>query len=854
MGTRRSNLDIFFHRVATEYLLSNLRDIGLKNSQISHTGMDRELYFRLAAPVFPQHTKNEQAEFYQVAIQSMSEDIKNNGKKSVFNMLYKYADNVLLSDNCVPICRYEKILNWRKISLNLGQDLFTCSFLAYRDVKYRTKTEVFSWPAIINTDNDRLHRILHKGMAENHFHLFGSSRTFELSWLALMNNENVIREVSKQFKRPLNHDVLERTAYQKELSWQTRLKQAAIIRVRLFDEMMGGAETAMEILNDLDDPIFCETGAQTLRFLYGYRLPCTDIVLDYALTQFMHEENYSYNRALIGERYFLYQCFKRVYDGGFSSPLCCDLLYLYLLIKSQFRGEMIQRNRQSGLNNFSDYQKRKDIAIQNIRYLQDEQVRLAVGEVVSENCMNRFEARIKPEKSIKWMHNSINNIVKVSRSENQNENENLCQCKIKFKLQNLSTNPFFVLHFPKKADETPNKKDFIVKCRNYDIRRDNKRRALAVAELLNVYPRLRKIIRGIDGCSNEIGCRPEVMAHEFRFLSNFIPDSPSILFDKPEPLVIKKTYHVGEDFMDISDGLRAIDEAIWFLGIKRSDRLGHALALGIDCKDYYRNKNMRITLKKQDLIDNICWLLCRSASLGITVPPRLRERLNRKYHDIVQTVYDGYPAANDMEVYYDAWHLRGDVPHLYRSGKFRKCDDFIDGYECWGENTKFTDQFRHNKSEHLYYAYHYDQSVRYNGTLVDELLITDDLIQFVEQTQFGMQTFIEGLGIGIETNPTSNCLIGPISRFDNHPLLRFYNLGLETEASSLRKSAQLFVSINTDDQGIFDTKLENEYAIMASALERATLPNGDKRYSSAQIYQWLDQIRQMGIEQSFVDW
>jgi len=342
----------------------------------------------------------------------------------------------------------------------------------------------------------------------------------------------------------------------------------------------------------------------------------TEDILDYALIRFLREENYSYNRALVGERYFLYQCFKKIYEGGFT-PLCCDLLYLYLLIKSQFRGEMIQLNQRIGFKNFSDYQVRKDVAIENMPYYQREQVNMAVNEVISENNMQRqnFETRIIPKNSVKKMHALIYNIGSA------------CEDKKLYDIKFVSKSPieklpfFFVLHFPKATDKSvPNPNEFIVKCRNHAIRQDNKRRALAVAGLLERYPGFRKIIRGIDGCSNEIGCRPEVMAHEFRFISNFIPNVPGMSFDKPEPLVIKRTYHVAEDFMDLPDGLRAIDEAITFLNLKRGDRLGHALALGINCKDYYSKKNKRSTMKKQDLIDNICWLLCRSTSLSITIP------------------------------------------------------------------------------------------------------------------------------------------------------------------------------------------------------------------------------------------
>ena len=62
---------------------------------------------------------------------------------------------------------------------------------------------------------------------------------------------------------------------------------------------------------------------------------------------------------------------------------------------------------------------------------------------------------------------------------------------------------------------------------------------------------------------------------------------------------------------------------------------------------------------------------------------------------------------------------------------------------------------------------------------------------------------------------------------------------------------QLSVSINTDDQGVFDTLLENEYAFMALALKKKKDKNNNKIYDIEDIYEWIDYVRKMGIEQSF---
>lgn len=102
-------------------------------------------------------------------------------------------------------------------------------------------------------------------------------------------------------------------------------------------------------------------------------------------------------------------------------------------------------------------------------------------------------------------------------------------------------------------------------------------------------------------------------------------------------------------------------------------------------------------------------------------------------------------------------------------------------------------------------------------------------------------------GIGIETNPSSNFLIGTIQKYEEHPILRFNSRKLR----DVPKNMSLSVSINTDDQGVFDTLLENEYALMALALRKAKDENHQPLYDVEDIYEWIDYVRRMGMEQIF---
>ena len=110
-----------------------------------------------------------------------------------------------------------------------------------------------------------------------------------------------------------------------------------------------------------------------------------------------------------------------------------------------------------------------------------------------------------------------------------------------------------------------------------------------------------------------------------------------------------------------------------------------------------------------------------------------------------------------------------------------------------------------------------------------------------------MQKMIAQKGIAIECNLSSNQLIGTFGDYPLHPLFRFNQHLL----SSDEKKQHLCVSVNTDDQGVFDTSLENEYALLAESLSRMKDDSGERLYSDEVIYEYIDYIRRMGLEQIF---
>lgn len=92
------------------------------------------------------------------------------------------------------------------------------------------------------------------------------------------------------------------------------------------------------------------------------------------------------------------------------------------------------------------------------------------------------------------------------------------------------------------------------------------------------------------------------------------------------------TYHAGEDFLDLTDGLRAIDEVIRFCGLHRGSRIGHALALGLNPYKYYEYKNWEVILTKQILLDDLAWILNQAKAIGCMTDYELKMKLESQFH------------------------------------------------------------------------------------------------------------------------------------------------------------------------------------------------------------------------------
>lgn len=841
MDIERGNLEILFRKIPYNY-------IGRRYAH-TYKNVNKALYMRYSVEIFGNESEDERENNYALMIQQMRDEQKED--LGVFRLISDLAKRMLILDGDEIKCKFEQLLRWREISFQLGQDFFTCAYLADYDLNRGCETKCFSWLPIIKSNNDRLHNILNEGIAENHFHLNGSTKVFELNWLCLMNLIDGRLHDFKKINRTLQERHMDRfDDTVKNESFYAECQRAALYRVYLFSIMkkdtfltekleklllwINRGMALEEVVAEIQDAI---TMAKSL---YGARLDGN--LLDYALEKSIIGENSNECRLLAGERKFLYDCYKYAAANQFTE-IQKDLFYSYLVIRSDFRGEIIQINRQVGFANFSDYQNRKEYFIEGEKAYENELVRLALNETLSKINVISLEARICPKKTSSALCKTFKNYENIVKG-NKKEKNNKAYEKL-----------IYVLHFPKLAD-----KSFVPGIpRNNNVRMLSMQQARSIVSLVEKRMEINRHIRGIDACSSEIACRPEAFGQIFRYLSDVPVVCEDGLKNVPEGRChtrsLHTTYHAGEDFFDIIDGLRAIDEALLFCGLKRGSRLGHALALGIAPEEYYRFKGYRVVLSKQILLDDITWMLCRADEWGCNVDGALRADLEEKFYSLYEEIFRGntgnryHPSIYD---YYQSWKLRGDKPELYRLNMEeleKKMENTeLQRYDRYQFNNRIGDVLRKNENyRNLYYCYHFNGKVREKGDEITVLKIERTYIRLTRQLQDKMIRHLVNMGIGIETNPSSNYLIGTIKKYQEHPIVRFNSRKLR----EVEPNMSLSVSINTDDQGVFDTLLENEYGLMALALKKVKDKDNVSLYDLENIYEWIDYVRRMGIEQVF---
>ena len=390
-------------------------------------------------------------------------------------------------------------------------------------------------------------------------------------------------------------------------------------------------------------------------------------------------------------------------------------------------------------------------------------------------------------------------------------------------------------------------------------------------ELENEYIDLSKLISAIDVAGDENRTPPEVFAPIIKYLRRDVKILDSFKEDYikhrrdghnfVENYNLRLSIHAGEDFNHIVTGMRKTHETVKFYHMQERDRLGHALAIGLNPKKWCE-KNRDIFVSKQEHLDNLVWLYHQATEVSPYVEHtyKLKAKYEKKAIELFKEIYGDLEAT--MDDIYKAWKLREYCP-LVMCGEYdylTKTDEYIRVNSF--EESKGASYKKAKKIHERYVRY---ETARERGDEVikivyddinrnesfNHFVINDDDLDLIEAIQDRLIQKFCDKGLIIETNPSSNAYISHIDSYEEHPIYRWFpvevsDLDFQGKNANrinrfgIRKS-RMKVCVNTDDPAIMPTTLRNEFDLIETHA---------RHHSESQeaIEKWSEDLRQIGIE------
>lgn len=683
----------------------------------------------------------------------------------MLHLLPKFANKCLINKSGLPIVRFSRIQEWRELTLLLGEDLLTTTFLAFYYSRVRPKLIVFDWPNIISHNQSNINTELNQGLCDTHAHLKASADVFELTWMDFMNR---LMNRDEDYRKVLDiaDAQIQYRSDQQIFEFRKMVQMAAILRVHIF-EALNGKKTAMsntKILNILDDDV-CRTKylaeyESRVRSYQTANNKIFNIVHEYAILGKPSSSIYAIHS---GERGLLYKFFFQFFENESQIIKLADLFFLYISLKIRVRKEFVQTNPLFGFENFKIYESRKtkfcSDAFKNIFPL------YAVQSSIRSKVADKLEARVTP---IDIPMQDVRRCIDGNSIRDDIDEKNLT----------------YVIHFIKQSEHFVHKKfygsryDYAQKYREQidKILEDARKRHDAISNLQPIY----KIV-GIDAAGAEIDCSPAVFGQTYRYARL--------------RGITNLTYHVGEDFYDLCDGLKAIDDAIRFLHLGKGCRLGHAIALGISPKEYYERRGYETIMTRQRLLDTLVWVYGTMRLQKMVISGSCAKNLEDKMSKLYDKI--GYSIPFDIDTYHLSMMLRSDSL------------DSSSQYSCWRRASQCQDQLcrkaqKNQSAIDLCNDFLTNKKIWDNGNIVETYTYHPEIVEIASILQDYLQCVVLDKGLIIETNPSSNVVIGPIDGYESLPIHSFVRNGI-------------IVSVNTDDKGIFSTSLINEYSLYASS-------------------------------------
>ncbi|MFM7203814.1 MAG: hypothetical protein ACKO6N_23780 [Myxococcota bacterium] len=426
----------------------------------------------------------------------------------------------------------------------------------------------------------------------------------------------------------------------------------------------------------------------------------------------------------------------------------------------------------------------------------------------------------------------------------------------------------FIIHFLKKKDPEQKREDaapFRLLCRHHQRRLELEKEREQVARLLE-NPTLAPYIVGLDVANLETLSPVEVFVPTLLSLRQPYPLIPSELErwtarrDPLERPPLRLTCHAGEAFDHLLTGMRTVDESLRFLEMRPGDRLGHALAMGLEPLLWLQRVGDSVRMRRGEALDNLVWFYHKLELLGAF--GGLCRQLLREIQRLSRLVYG---KTLELDLLQRAWEWRAQDPlslHLL-SLEPGKSSGLLEDWEkalLWTQRLsevrmldsllapRFT-AIQHRRLTHaretlgddallLWLRYHYDPAVREKSDEYDDAEAGQAWEEAYHTVQDQLIQYCRTKGVIVEINPSSNLCIGPLRDLSEHPVFRWRGPGM-----TLEEGCQ--VVVGSDDPSVFGAELLHEYGFLWAAAQK-------RGHSLLETERWLESLRDAGQRYSFI--
>lgn len=601
------------------------------------------------------------------------------------------------------------------------------------------------------------------GLHDLHMHLNGSTET-DIAWQDFLKTPDAIyKELKDGFKNGLVKEQFEQESHLTDpIKFRDLLLVARRIRNYLFNVLYPSTIYSVEVADSITSEHLLSKILDTkTNFNDGIDNPFSDIVGDRKIA----------DRFPMAIECLMYvKIFQYLSDN--PKETVASLFHFYLLILGLANRLLVQQTHQYGFEQFQKHTVNKlreesEIAYTN-RFLQ-----LHGNELRNIHFLEgRFSPKETETEALLLLQEILNGWKKLIEAQKNN-----FPLKKEPKLK-------LIAHFIKTKEK---EKDLFI--RHKDLRKSVSKKARILGYMKEQNSRYIQEVMGIDAAASEFDAPPEVFAPSFRLLR-------------------KKgfehfTYHAGEDFFHIISGLRAIYEAIEFTDMKNGDRIGHAVASGVDAKVWINNVGKMILIRQGEQLDNLLFAYHMITKEKIE---SLMKLLPQLLDEISELSFKVYKNIYSVDVLAGAWLLRKYCPMLLLSQNKEVAETYsvYNDYE-WSEIEQYIPNRKDDNRIKIVRKYHdLEYRKQYEKIIEIDALALFDLTE-IRELQLAMLKQMHKKEIVIETLPTSNVRIGHHHNFDTYHLWNW--IKWKDEGYSIPP-----IVVGTDDTGIFATNIYNEYA------------------------------------------